>query len=106
MKKILNGIISPTQSIFVPGRQILDGVLAINEIMDHAKKEKRECFIFKADLQQAYDCVNLNFLSYMLLKFGSGRKWRSSIEACIFNSSLSILDNVSPTKDFRVERGL
>lgn len=28
------------------------------------------------------------------------------MEACIFNSSLSILVNGSPTKDFLVERGL
>ncbi|XP_058749365.1 uncharacterized protein LOC131622352 [Vicia villosa] len=106
IKKVLKSIISPCQSAFVPDRQILDGVLALNEIVDHARKEKKECFIFKVDFQQAYDCVNWGFLRSLFHKFGFGSKWCKWMEACVFNSSMSILVNGSPTKDFWVERGL
>lgn len=37
---------------------------------------------------------------------GFGSIWMGRIEAFIFNSHLSILLNRSPTKDFKVERGL
>lgn len=66
--------ISSTQSAFIPGKHILDGVLAINEILDHATKEKREFFIFKAYFQKIYDCVDWTFLKCMLHIFGFGNK--------------------------------
>lgn len=52
IKKVLKNLISPSQSAFFSGRQILDGVLDINEIIDHARKVKKNCFIFKVDFQQ------------------------------------------------------
>lgn len=49
INKVLKNLIFQSQPAFVPGRQILDGGLALNEIIDHAKKCKKECFIFKSD---------------------------------------------------------
>lgn len=106
LKKVLPSVISHSQSGFVSGRQILDGVLALNEVIDLAKKEKKECFIFKADYQQAYDCVNWDILRSLFQKLGFGSNWCRWMEACIFNSSMSILVNGSPTQDFWAERGL
>lgn len=41
-----------------------------------------------------------------LSRMGFGRRWMRLTEACIFSSSIFILVNDSPTKDFQVERGL
>lgn len=106
LKKVLASIISSSKSAFVPGRQILDDVLALNEVIDHARKEKKECFIFKDDFQQACDCVNWDFLRSLFRRFGFYSKWCAWMEACIFKSSLSILVNGCPTTDFWAERGL
>lgn len=54
-KKVLASLISSSHTTFVPGRQILNGVLALNEIIDHTRKVKKECLIFKADFKQAND---------------------------------------------------
>jgi hypothetical protein len=35
---VMNSIISPTQSAFLKGRQLVDGVLVVNELVDYAKK--------------------------------------------------------------------
>ncbi|XP_058759359.1 uncharacterized protein LOC131632631 [Vicia villosa] len=40
LKGVLNSIISSCQSAFVPGRQLLDGVLVANDVVDYAKKEE------------------------------------------------------------------
>ncbi|GAU22757.1 hypothetical protein TSUD_129690 [Trifolium subterraneum] len=48
-------LISPNQSAFIKGRQLVDGVLAVNEIIDFARKSKRSCLIFKVDFEKAYD---------------------------------------------------
>lgn len=106
IKRVLKGIVLSSQTTFVSGRQILDGVLALEEIINHARKEKKERFILKEDFQQAYDSVNWNLLRGMLQKFGFGIIWCRWMEACIFKNSMLTLVNGSPTKDFRVERGL
>lgn len=51
LKCILNFIISPNQSAFVPGRQLLDGVMVANEVVDYAQKEGRSFFLFKVDFE-------------------------------------------------------
>jgi hypothetical protein len=37
---------------------------------------------------------------------GLGAKWRSLIYACLFTSQLSVLINGSPTREFKVTRGI
>lgn len=46
------------------------------------------------------------FLRYMMVRMGFGVRWKGWMKALIFNSSLSILVNGSPTEDFVVSRGL
>ncbi|KAK2445689.1 hypothetical protein QL285_016591 [Trifolium repens] len=42
LKKVLGNLISSCQSTFLPQRQILDGVVVLNEIIDLAKRRKDE----------------------------------------------------------------
>jgi hypothetical protein len=37
---VMNSIVEPTQSAFLKGRQLVDGVLVINELVDFAKKKR------------------------------------------------------------------
>lgn len=37
-RSVIGSVISDTQSIFVKGRHILDGIMVANEIVDEAKK--------------------------------------------------------------------
>lgn len=69
---VLNSIISPNQSVIVLGRQLLDGVMVANEVVDYAQNEGRICFLFKVDFEKAYDKVSWNFLRFMVKEMGSG----------------------------------
>lgn len=40
LKRVLSPLISPCQSVFLASRKILDGVLAVSEVVDLAKKKK------------------------------------------------------------------
>ncbi|PNY12727.1 ribonuclease H [Trifolium pratense] len=102
----MDSLISKNQSAFLKGRLLVDGVLAINEVVDWVKKKKKECLIFKVDFEKAYDSVSWSFLDYMLRGFGFGEKWRSWIRACVFAGSLSVLVNGSPTEQIDISKGL
>ncbi|CAJ2637160.1 unnamed protein product [Trifolium pratense] len=106
LKRVLGKLISPCQSAFLPSRQILDGVVVLNEIIDLAKRRKDRCMFFKVDFEKAYDTINWNFLERMMIKMGFAEGWMKWIRACIFNSSMSVLVNGSATEDFKVCRGL
>lgn len=43
LKRVIGGLISSSQPTFIPSRQILDGGVVANEILDLDKKDKREC---------------------------------------------------------------
>jgi hypothetical protein len=106
LKMVLGKVISKIQSAFLPNRQILDGVLVVNELLDLAKRRKGKCLFFKVDFERAYDTVNWNFLDYMMDRMGFAVGWHRWIRACIFQSSMSVLVNGSPTGDFMVDKGL
>ena len=60
LKSTISKLISDTQSVFIEGRQILDGVLLANEIIDLLKKHRKRDggIILKLDFEKAYDYVN------------------------------------------------
>nr|GFA48284.1 RNA-directed DNA polymerase, eukaryota, reverse transcriptase zinc-binding domain protein [Tanacetum cinerariifolium] len=77
LSKVIDSIISPEQSAFISGRQILDGPLILNEIIDWYKKLKKKLMLFKVDFEKAFDYLGLllssmgvllrNFLSSEIL---------------------------------------
>ena len=58
LAKVLDKVISPNQSAFIQRRQILDGNLIANEIVNFASKKGMELMLFKADFAKAFDSVN------------------------------------------------
>lgn len=106
LEKIISKIVSPNQSAFIKGRQILDGALVTNEIISLAKKEKTELLLLNVDFEKAFDCVNWEFLLDIMKQMGFGNKWCRWIKTCISSASVSILLNGSPTKEFKLSRGL
>ncbi|XP_045791608.1 uncharacterized protein LOC123886325 [Trifolium pratense] len=70
LKKVLGNLISMCQSAFLPQRQILDGVVVLNEIIDLTKRRKDSCLLFKVDFEREYDIVSWGFLEGMMRKMG------------------------------------
>lgn len=53
LKKVLHILVSDNQTTFVLGRQLLDGVLVANEVVDYVIKKKKSCFLFKVDFEKS-----------------------------------------------------
>ncbi|GKV12577.1 hypothetical protein SLEP1_g23703 [Rubroshorea leprosula] len=106
LKSVMPAIVSETQSAFVGGRQLVDSVLVLNEVVEEIKNRKQPAFVFKADFEKAYDCVDWSFLDWMMDTFGFGTKWRGWIKECLSTARTSVLVNGSPTREFEVGKGL
>nr|KYP60094.1 Transposon TX1 uncharacterized [Cajanus cajan] len=75
LSSVMHSIIEETQTTFIKGRRLLDGVVLVNETIHEAKCHKKPLLVFKADFEKAYDVVNWPFLFYMFRRFGFCAKW-------------------------------
>ena len=62
--------------------------------------------IVHIDFENAYDYVSWKFLYYMMARMGFCEKWVHWIKECLESSSISILFNRSPSKEFKPTSGL
>ncbi|GJW59088.1 putative RNA-directed DNA polymerase, eukaryota, reverse transcriptase zinc-binding domain protein [Tanacetum coccineum] len=106
LAKVINSVIGPNQSAFIEGWQILDGCLIASEIIRMAALENHKLLLFKVDFEKAFDSVNWNFLLSIITQMGFGGKWRNWISSCLSSASISVMINGSPSKEFKMERGL
>ena len=58
LKPLLPGLISPEQSSFVEGRQILDGIITVQESIHSIKCSRRPGMLIKLDIAKAFDKLN------------------------------------------------
>jgi hypothetical protein len=95
---IANRIISPNQTAFIKGRFILDGVLALHEIVHELKIRKQGGLLLKLDFEEAYDRVNWNFLQEVLRAkgFDAGVVHRISQLVMGGQTAISINGEVGP----------
>jgi len=100
LRSVLGFVVSDAQSAFVRGKQILDGILIANEIVDEAKRKKKELLLFKVDFEKAYDSVDHKYLNSVMLNMNFPTLWRKWIMECIGTATASVLVNGSPTEEF------
>uniref|UniRef100_A0A803PZS1 Reverse transcriptase domain-containing protein n=1 Tax=Cannabis sativa TaxID=3483 RepID=A0A803PZS1_CANSA len=101
LRGVLGETISETQLAFVEGRQILDSVLIANETVEEYRSRGKKGFVFKIDLEKAYDCVDWDFLDLVLKEKGFGELWRKWIRGCVSSTLFSLLINGRARGKFR-----
>jgi len=104
--KVIRSVISESQSTFVRGRQILDGILVVNVVVDEARKRKKEFLLFKVDFEKAYDLVDWRYLDDVMGKMLFQTLWRKWMKECTETTTTSTLVNKSPTEELFMEMGL
>ncbi|XP_060962306.1 uncharacterized protein LOC133032394 [Cannabis sativa] len=109
LKPILPSIICPTQAAFVPGRNIHDNNVIIQEVIHsfNRKKGKEGFFAIKIDLVKAYDRLSWRFIDHVLECSGIPSKFRRRISQCISTTTLNVclnrgqVGNINPSCGLR-----
>ncbi|KAJ0588293.1 putative RNA-directed DNA polymerase [Helianthus annuus] len=105
-RKVLDGVISNSQSAFLSGRYILDGPLIVNELITWVKKRKDRAFLFKIDFEKAFDNVRWSFVVNVLHQMGFPSTWVKWISGILKSARSSVLVNGATTFQFRCEKGM
>ena len=109
MKKMLNSIIFPNQSAFLPGRLITDNIIVAFEAlhsMNNCFKGRKGYMALKLDMSKAYDRVEWDFLELLMRKIGFAERWVELLITCVRIVSCSILINGRPHGHIRPTRGI
>lgn len=73
-QKVINKVISMSQSMFMEGRHLVDSVLTLNKFMHDMRAKKMKGIIFKANFKRAFDSVEWNYLDSMQTLLGFSKK--------------------------------
>jgi hypothetical protein len=58
LEKVMSRIINKSQSGFLKNRNIMDGVMALHEILHDTRLRKKDGLVLKLDFEKAYDKLN------------------------------------------------
>ena len=90
---IAHKVIRPTQTAFMSGRNILEGVVILHETIHELKSKKLDGVLFKIDFEKAYDKVKWSFLQQALRMKGFDSKWCDWVGRFVQGGSVGIRVN-------------
>ncbi|XP_073051339.1 uncharacterized protein [Primulina eburnea] len=107
LRDVVERLVSPNQSGFVPGRMISDNILLAQELTHSiALPTRGGNVILKLDMAKAYDRVQWHFLFDVLRHFGFSERVLALVSACISHCHFSVNINGSLSGFFGSTRGL
>jgi len=108
LKTVLGKLISPTQSSFVPGRQISDNIIIVQEVLHSMRRKQGKVgyMAIKIDLEKAYDRIRWPFIRETLQEAQLPRDMVEVIMNCVTTTSIKMLWHGTPMKVFQPTRGI
>jgi hypothetical protein len=100
-------LISETQTTFVPGRYIMEGVVVLMEVLHELKVKNHQGVILKLDFEKAYDKVQWGFMMEVLKrKNAPPPKWLEWMQQIIEGGKVGININGNDGRFFNTYKGL
>jgi hypothetical protein len=93
LNNVADHVVRPSQTAFMQGRNILDGVVTLHETVHELHSKKLNGVILKLDFEKAYDKVKWSFLQQTLRMKGFSTEYRALINSFVFGGSVAIKIN-------------
>ncbi|GJW72993.1 RNA-directed DNA polymerase, eukaryota, reverse transcriptase zinc-binding domain protein [Tanacetum coccineum] len=106
LSRVVSSVVGDVQMAYIKEHQIIDGPLMVEEIIAWVKKYKKRVMFLKLDFEKAFDSLSWSFLFSVLEQMGFSSKWRAWIHSYLDSAFASVLVNGSPTKEFKIQRGI
>lgn len=108
IKPLLPMLISNTQASFVPGRQITDNIVIVQEVIHTMRRKQgnKGLMAIKIDFEKAYDRLRWTFIRDTLLQMNIPLLLVNVIMECVTSASLKVLWNGEPSQSFKPSRGI
>ena len=99
-------MVQPSQTAFMPDRNILEGVVVLHETLHEIHTKKLDGVVFKVDSEKAYDKIKWPFLQQALRMKGFDPAWRNQIDSFTQKGSVEIKVNDDIGHYFKTHKGL
>jgi hypothetical protein len=86
-------ILHKAQSTFVQGKNIMNSILALHEVLHETKRKKQTGVILKLDFEKAYDKVHWGFLLRCLKERGFSNTWCDWMNQILKNGTVAVKIN-------------
>lgn len=109
LKPIMHSIIYSNQSVFIPGRLIIDNIIVAHELLHFLKKNKKgkvENMAMKLNMSKTYDWVEWPYIEAMMKALGFNDKWIKLVISSISTVTYLLLINGKPGISFHPSSGL
>jgi hypothetical protein len=90
---VADRIVCPSQTAFMSGRNILEGVIILHESIHELQSKKLDGIILKLDFEKAYDKVNWKFLQQAMRMKGCSPSWCAWIHTIVSGGHVRVKVN-------------
>ena len=106
LHSVAEHVVRPSQTAFIQGRNILDGVVVLHETVHELHRKKLNGVVLKINFEIAYDKVKWSFLQHTLRMKGFSAEWCAMIHSFVTGGSVAIKVNDDIGSYFQTKKGL
>ena len=96
LKEVIDELVRPAQSAFIPGRQMMDSVVMAEEMVAAWRRQGTKGFLWKVDFAKAYDSIDWRFLWRVMRRKGFPETWIRWMKQCVCTNTFAVLINGRP----------
>jgi exonuclease III len=106
ISKVLDSIIDPTQTAYVPGRSVSDNLRSNFFYKKKCEQENQKAVLVSLDAKKAFDSVDHDYIKETLRAYGFGPAFIRVFETLYNNISARVLINGFESGKIKIKRGV